>query len=463
MKATFAKVLGLALVLALALSGCNLIEVDPKMQADEDIAKLDKAYAAAAASYAGGEVTIGEAMGDFNAAYNETSYMYYYYFGYQMTHDDVHMLVEDVLAQHVRAEVVAAKFDAEHSLSAEEIAEVEADAQAQYQSILEGALAEAEGKTDAAKAENARVLVRQAGMDYDTLYANLLAQTKQDKMEELLRNEIAEISEEELQAAYDAKVASQQESFTDGSSFESAMSGEDEIICWKPDGYRAVKHILVVPEAEVKTAYTDAVSALEGAQSDLESLQTELEAVRDGEAQEGARSAEEVQAEIDAVAATIPNLETAVKSAEASCLENVRAKTDEIYAELASGASFEELIAAYGEDPGMQNEPTKTRGYCVSSASVNWEANFRDAAMALNQVGDVTAEPVVSGSGVHIIQYSADVLGGAVPLEDVRDELYAETLEDKRETHCEDAVAAWVSEAAPVYNVETFEAALEAE
>ena len=76
-------------MLALALSGCNWIEVDPKMQADEDIAKLDKADAAAAASYAGGEVTIGEAMGDFNAAYNETSYMYYYYFGYQMTHDAV--------------------------------------------------------------------------------------------------------------------------------------------------------------------------------------------------------------------------------------------------------------------------------------------------------------------------------------------------------------------------------------
>lgn len=31
MKAKFAKVLGLALVLALALSGCNLIEIDPRM------------------------------------------------------------------------------------------------------------------------------------------------------------------------------------------------------------------------------------------------------------------------------------------------------------------------------------------------------------------------------------------------------------------------------------------------
>ena len=43
MKATIAKVLVLALVLALTLSGCNLIEIDPKMQADEDIAKIDKA------------------------------------------------------------------------------------------------------------------------------------------------------------------------------------------------------------------------------------------------------------------------------------------------------------------------------------------------------------------------------------------------------------------------------------
>ena len=460
MKATFAKVLGLALVLALALSGCNLIEVDAKMQADEDIAKLEKSYAAAAASYDGGEVTIGEAMGDFNSSYNQMSYMYYYYFGYEMTHDDVHSLIEDVLTQHVQAEVVAAKFDAEHSLSEEKLAQVESDAQTYFESYQQSALDSAEGKTDEAKSENARVILKQAGYDYDALYANLLTSAKEDEMEELLREEVTEVSDEELQAAYDAKVAEQQESYTDGSSFETAMSGEDAIVCWQPDGYRTVKHILLIPEEALKTAYTDAVSALQTAQSKLADLEAELASVNGGEAQEGARSAEEVQADIDEASAGIPGLEAAVESAAQDCLDDVKDKTDEIYARLEAGERFEDLIEEYGEDPGMQNEPTKTRGYYVSSASTKWETNFRDAAMALDQVGEYTEAPVVSGSGVHIIQYTGDVLGGEVAYDEVSDALYEETLESKKDTHRDETIAAWVAETNPSYDVETFEAAL---
>ena len=321
------------------------------------------------------------------------------------------------------------------------------------------ALESVEGKNDAEREERARVLLRQTGMDYDSYYANLLISAKEDKMEELLRGEIAELSDEELQAAYDAKVAEQEASYTDGSSFESAMTGDDAIVCWRPDGYRTVKHILLIPGDEIKSAYTDAVSALEDAQSDLDTLAAELEAANDGEIEEGERSAEEVQAEIDAIEATVPSLETAVKAAEQACLDDVKASTDEIYEKLEAGESFEDLIAEYGEDPGMQNEPTATRGYYVSAASTNWESNFRDAAMALNQVGEYTAEPVVSGSGVHIIRYESDVTAGPVALDEVRDALYEQTLTEKQEANVTDTIDAWVEAANPVVDVEAFEAA----
>ena len=230
-----------------------------------------------------------------------------------------------------------------------------------------------------------------------------------------------------------------------------------------PDGYRTVKHILLIPADEIKAAYTDAVSALESARSDLDDLEAELEAAGDDEIEENERSAEEVQAEIDAVQATVPTLETAVTTAAQACLDDVKARTDEIYEKLAAGESFEDLIAEYGEDPGMQNEPTATRGYYVSAASTNWETNFRDAAMALNQVGDYTVEPVVSGSGVHIIQYTADVLGGAVALDDVREALYAQTLEDAQNQHCEDTISAWVEAANVSYDLDAFMAVFEEE
>lgn len=462
MRANFAKVLVLALVLALVLSGCNLIEVDAKMQADEEIAKLEKAHAAPVASYDGGEVTIGEAVGDFNSYYGQV-YNMYASFGYQMTHDDVHSMIEDVLKQKVRSEIVAAKYDAEHQLDDERMAKLEDDVQTGYDSTLESAMASAEGKDDAAKAENARVLLKEAGMDRDSIYASYLLQAKVSAMEEILRDEVAEISDEDLQAAYDAKVAEQETSFTDGRGFESAMTSDSTIVCWRPDGYRAVKHILFAPEAELKTAYSNAVSALKSAQNDLQTLEDELAAANDGEEKEGERSAEEVQAEIDAVSATVPNLETAVKTAEQACLDDVKEKADEVYEKLAAGESFEDLIDAYGEDPGMKNEPTKTRGYCVSDASQNWEPNFRDAAMALAQVGDYTTEPVVSGSGVHIILYSGDVLGGAVALDEVRDALYEETLTAQKDAHRDEVINGWIEAANPSYDVNAFEAFVEGE
>lgn len=460
MKATFAKVLGLALALALALSGCNLIEIDAKMQADEDIAKIDKAYAKVVGSYDGGEVTVAEVIGDFNAAYNETAQMYYYYFGYEMTHDDVHMLAEDSIAARVRSEIAAAKFDEAGELTEEEMTEAENEIQETYELYLESAMDYAEGRNDEAKAENARVLMRQVGVDYDSLYDNVLTRTKETRMEELLAEEITEVSEEELQAAYDAKVEEQQSLYTDGSSFESDMSGsEDVIVCWRPDGYRTVKHILVMPSDEIKAKYSNAVSDFEASRSDIELLEDELAEANDDDIAEGERTPEEIQAEIDAILAVIPDQQAAIEAAKQACLNDVKAVTDEIYARLAAGEAFEDLIAEYGEDPGMQNEPAMSRGYYVSRASQNWEVNFRDAAMALTQVGEYSAEPVVSGSGVHIIQYTADVLGGEVPLDEIREALTAETLTELKEKHAEDTISAWVEAAAPSYDAEALEAA----
>ena len=458
MKAMFGKVLGLTLVLALVLSGCNLIEVDAKMQADEDIADIQKAYSAVVASYDGGEITAGDVVGNFNSTYSEMAYMYSY-FGLEMDHEQVHGLIDDVLKQRVRGEVAAAHYDADNSLSDEELEEIAASAQENYDANLESAKGSVDGDNDKQRSENARVLLYANGMDYDSNYANGVLSAKLAAMEDLLREEITELTDEELQEAYDAKVAEQKESYTDGSSFESAMTGEDEIVCWMPDGYRTVKHILVKPSDETLSAYSSAVSALRTAQSSLDNLNEELETAA-GDDGDGVRTAEEIQTDIDTAEAEVASCEAAVEEAAQACLDDVKDTTDEIYERLEAGDSFEDLIAEYGEDPGMQNEPTMSRGYYVSSESTQWETNFRDAAVALNQVGDYTEEPVVSGSGVHIIQYTGDVAGGEVALDQVRDALYEETLETRRENHVTETIDGWVEEANPTYDVDAFEAAI---
>ena len=452
MAKNFAKIMLLVLALALALGGCNLIEVDARMQADEDIAKIKKNNEDLVAAYTGGTLTVADVLGEFSSAYNQTAYTYSY-FGMEMSEDEVTSLALETLENHVKYVVAAAKFDEDNTLSDEELEQVATDAQSQYDSNLESALESATGDTDEEKNINAEVMLYEVGLDYDSTYNSELLSAKYDKEVELLQDEITEVSDEDLQAAYDAQVAEDQENYTDGSSFESAMTEEDTIVCWQPDGYRTVKHILVIPSDDIMTAYTDAVSALESANTQLDDLNTELEGLT-GES-EDERTADEVQADIDDVTASIPELEAAVETAANACLDDVKDKTDDIYARLEAGEDFESLIEEYGEDPGMQNEPTKTRGYYVSDASTNWEANFRDAAMALENIGDYTLTPVVSGSGVHIIRYESDVQGGEVGLDQVHDALYDKTLGSQKETHATDTIDAWVAELNPVYDANT--------
>ena len=68
----------------------------------------------------------------------------------------------------------------------------------------------------------------------------------------------------------------------------------------------------------------------------------------------------------------------------------------------------------------MQTSPAKENGYPVSADSTNWVTEFRDAAMALENVGDVS-EPVRSEYGIHIIKYVSDAVEGEVGLDAVRD------------------------------------------
>ena len=106
MRHTIVKLTGLLVVLALTLTGCNLIGIDPLMQLDEDFAKLDKDYAALVAEYDGGTVTKGDALGRFTSMYSYYAQMYSM-FGMSMTNDVVNSVKEQAAEAVVEAAAVA--------------------------------------------------------------------------------------------------------------------------------------------------------------------------------------------------------------------------------------------------------------------------------------------------------------------------------------------------------------------
>ncbi len=464
------RLTGLMIVLMLVLTGCNLIGVDQMKQLDQDFAALKKQYSSVVATYDGGEITQEDVMGSFNSQYSYMSQMYSMY-GLNMSPDAVTDIEKSVVENAVQNIAIAKQLDSRGlKLDADKVAELEAEAEEHYQEAYEAVASSATGKTEELKAKQIEYSLYTIGYTKESLKEMETATANYELIEQTVRDEVAEVTDDELQAAYDEQVSSDEETYANSpSSFESAMSSDSSVVCWMPEGYRTVKHILVKPEDEVLTAVNTARSAVTSAESTLEDLRSELdalndedaedaaeEAAEDAEATEAPRTAEDIQAEIETAEKDLETAKADAQKAEADCLASVQDKLDEIYEKINNGEDFNALIEEYGEDPGMQNEPTKTRGYYVSSASTTRDKHFTEGAMALEKVGDVSQTPVISSSGVHIIRYESDVTPGAVALADVHDALYDKTLESMKDEHFDSELKAWTEALKPVYTIENF-------
>ena len=185
-----------------------------------------------------------------------------------------------------------------------------------------------------------------------------------------------EISDEEVQAEYDAEVAAQKEFFTDNLFMYEYYSMYGYELYYVPAGYRGIQHILLGVEQELLDAYNNA---------------------EDEEAKAAAAQA---------------------------ILDSVKETTDTIYAALENGTPFEELIAQYNTDPGMSGD-NLTNGYKVHKESITYVQEFTDGAFSdrMTEPGCVS-DPVLTSYGVHILHYLKDIPEGAAEMTDaVREKL----------------------------------------
>ena len=79
----------------------------------------------------------------------------------------------------------------------------------------------------------------------------------------------------------------------------------------------------------------------------------------------------------------------------------------------------------------------------VHEASIVYETEFRDAAMSLEQIGDIS-EPVLTDSGIQFICYLSDVPEGVVQLnQDAFAAMAEEALETKKAKVFQNAMDDW--------------------
>ena len=247
------------------------------------------------------------------------------------------------------------------------------------------------------------------------------------------------VSDEDIQTYFDDLVKDDQEIYeNDAGSYEFYTRYYGQPSYFMPAGYRGITHILLKVDDELLNTWKDLSARLE------EQKSADEETTEEAPAEDAEPTAEPEPTEE-------PVTEQMVSDAKQAILDSVKATVDEIKAKLDGGATFEDLIKEYGQDPGMKDAATLAEGYPVHNDSILYDTAFKDAAMALEKVGDIS-DPVVGQFGVHILQYLRDIPGGAVELTDEMKDQFRETILNEMVNEAmHTAVDQWIEESDIVY------------
>ena len=278
-------------------------------------------------------------------------------------------------------------------LNDDDLARIRQQASANYESQLDDFIALSEDPGQSRELAAAQ-LEAESGVTPESVAEALKQSWWSQKYFDYLVKDVT-VTDAEVQAFYDAQLAQQREAFTAfPEDFEYAHTA-GELIVFRPEGYRAVRDILV-PFAE---ADANAVTQL-------------MEQIELGDA------GDDGQARLDALYAPL------------------EATAKEIQDKLADGQDFAALMDEYGCSPALKDEPLRSEGYYINDASFVNSVEFVEGSMMLEQPGQVSA-PLRSTLGVHLVQYIGDVASGEVPLADIREAATAAALKQKQTEYYE--------------------------
>lgn len=349
------------------------------------------------------------------------------------------MLKQSIVEGAVQDAIIAAKAEEMGltELSEEELVALEADAQKTMDVYVDYYLSnyypDAE-VTDEMRAE-AEAYWDSVGVNFDLALENLKQTAAQDALYAEVTKDVA-ITEEDVQALYESMVADSKALYADDpGAFTSDYTGGSA--AYVPEGYRAVKQVLVGFDDEQSAQYKTLQSTLTSLNDELAALET---------AEEGAevRTAEEINADIASCATQIEVL-----------YSQLTPTVEEVVKAFNDGASIDELIEKYNSDPGMTSEPYATMGYAVSADSDSYDPAFQQAAMSIAEIGQIS-EPAYGSYGIYIVYYLKDVAPGEVVLEDIRSAVEEKALSTKLTTTYNDQLAAWTEAANVQYFLENF-------
>lgn len=244
-----------------------------------------------------------------------------------------------------------------------------------------------------------------AGYSYDALYES--AKLK-GVLEHLyaLGIEGAEVTEEEVRQAYDAKVEEQKAAYdADVDSFINAYLSEEDIL-YRPENVRVMHCIFTALEETLEDEATPAEATPDEADGELP---------------------------VNADPLTLTGLDRA----------------NAVMAKLRAGEDFTAVMEAYNEDASSAEQ--MALGYPIAESSAMYGDEFKAGAMALEHIGDVS-DVIVTDYGYFILKYASDIEPGTVDFESRKEAETAETLANKQNDAYSAYIDSMLSEANIVVN-----------
>ena len=356
---------------------------------------------AAAAEFDGGVVTVAEASAEY-----QTIASYYQLMGMNEA-DYADSAKREVLSGLVETKLLElkAKEAGVYELTDDEKSAIEESVRSDYEANVEYYMAFRydESKSEDEIRQETIEYLDQNGYAYDTLLQEAQQQAWRDKLYDYVTRDM-DVTDAQLREFYDSQLVSDEMKYSaDFTEYEAdTQSGRTPV--WNPEGVRKIQYIEIPFSDEQATEYAGIQDALAFGESDQ-------------------------MASLDALYAALQPQAQAV-------LDRLNA-----------GEDFESLMAEIGG--------SGEAGVCVSNQSTLCGDEFRDAAMALPNVGSISGL-VKTDSGYRILRYAADVPAGAAPFDSVKDML-RETYAVELKTSAYNAqVEKWIQDANVKYYPERF-------
>jgi len=336
-----------------------------------------------------------------------------------------------------------------NDFTAEEEETLRATALSQYETIWQGIWEKAKQSNQGFTEEQVTEFLNEQGYSSEAIFEALKSNERLHRAVELFCPSLT-LTEDMVEKYYEAQflLPDRERYENDLDLYEQEILAGNNESFYTPEGYRAIKQVLLAYPGEIDKALRN-----ENARVNI-ALQVVAEAASEvSEAALTGDSWDDVagpRAEYDAAV----NELTAAKQAynekrERLTLPLIRDTVEAINAEIDAGIDIDSVINKYSTDKNEQN--LDKGGYPVHPDSKNWPQEFLEAAGKLEKPGDLSG-PVLTDMGIHILYYAADIPAGPHELTDEeRQLLNASALYYYQTQALEKLVADWTDE----YEIET--------